>query len=77
VFFFGGIPFVALVTENNKSGNEKSDNNHGKWRDTKNNGKEDSEKMAERTQASGMTIKREQQWQQQNQQQHQQQHNRP
>jgi hypothetical protein len=49
VFFFGGIPFAALVTENNKSGNEKGDNNHGKWRDTKNNGKEDSEKMAERT----------------------------
>jgi hypothetical protein len=44
--------------ENNKSGNDTSDKNHGKWRDTKNNGKEDCEKMAERiTQESGMTKK--------------------
>jgi hypothetical protein len=41
-----------------------SNNNHGKWRDTKNNGKEDhSDKMEERTQSSGMTIKMEQEWQ--------------
>jgi hypothetical protein len=63
VFFFGGILFVAVVTENNKSSNDKSDNNHGKWRDTKNNGKQDSEKMAKTIQASGMTIEMEQVWQ--------------
>jgi hypothetical protein len=54
---------VAVVTEENKSSNDKGDNNHGKWRDTENNGKKYSEKMAETTQASGMTIKMEQELQ--------------
>jgi hypothetical protein len=31
---------LLFVMENNKSSADKSDNNHGKWRDTKNNGKE-------------------------------------
>jgi hypothetical protein len=40
VFFFGGVLFALLVTEKNNISDDKSDNNHGKWRDTKNNGKE-------------------------------------
>jgi hypothetical protein len=39
---------------------QQQHNNHGKWRDTENNGKKGSEKLAETTQASGMTIKMEQ-----------------
>jgi hypothetical protein len=66
VFFFGGILFALFVMENNKSSNDKSDNNHGKWRDTKkNDGNEDNTSVRDgnknRAGVAGTTIKIEQQ----------------
>jgi hypothetical protein len=40
VFFFGGILFTLLVTENNNISNDVGNSNHGKWRDTRNSRKE-------------------------------------
>jgi hypothetical protein len=56
VFFFGGILFALLVTEKNNISDDKSDSNHGKWREIPGTAeKRDSEQTMRKV--TGMTTK--------------------